>query len=54
MVYVVPATPEIGDQMWDLVEDITNALDALGTLDRVTLERLSTVLLERVREIGIR
>ena len=51
---VVPATPEIGDQMWDLVEDITNALDALGTLDRVTLERLSTVLLERVREIGIR
>lgn len=49
----VPATDQIGDEMWDRVEDITNALDALGTLDRVTRERLSTVLLRRVRDIGI-
>jgi hypothetical protein len=51
---VVPSSPEIGDQMWDRVEDITNALDALGTLDRVTRERLSTVVLQRIRDIGIR
>ncbi|MEX2467775.1 MAG: hypothetical protein WD995_12765 [Gemmatimonadota bacterium] len=50
----VPATAEIGDQMWDRVEDITNALDALGTLDRVTRERLSTVLLQRIQDVGIR
>jgi len=50
----VPSSPEIGDQMWDRVEDITNALDALGTLDRVTRERLSTVVLQRIRDIGIR
>jgi hypothetical protein len=49
----VPATAQIGAEMWDRVEDITNALDALGTLDRVTRERLSTVLLQRVRDIGI-
>jgi hypothetical protein len=51
---VVPSSPEIGDQMWDRVEDITNALDALGTLDRVTRERLSTVVLQRILDIGIR
>lgn len=50
----VPATEEIGDRMWDLVEDITNALDRLGTLDRVTRERLDGVVLARIREIGIR
>ena len=50
----VPATEELNDRMWDLVEDITNALDALGTLDRVTRERLSTVLYARIDAIGIR
>lgn len=50
----VPATEEIGDRMWDLVEDITNALDRLGTLDRVTRDRLNDVMLARIREIGIR
>ncbi|MEX0837530.1 MAG: hypothetical protein WD101_04300, partial [Gemmatimonadota bacterium] len=50
----VPATEEIGDRMWDLVEDITNALDRLGTLDRVTRDRLDEVMLARIREVGIR
>ncbi len=50
----VPATEEIGDRMWDLVEEITNALDRLGTLDRVTRDRLDGVLLARIRETGIR
>jgi hypothetical protein len=50
----VPATEEIGDRMWDLVEEITNALDRLGTLDRVTRDRLNDVLLARIRETGIR
>lgn len=50
----VPATDEIRDRMWDLVEEITSALDALGTLDRVTRERLSTVVVRRIEEIGIR
>lgn len=50
----VPATQEVGDEMWALVEDITNALDRLGTLDRVSRERLSAVVLERIRETGIR
>jgi hypothetical protein len=50
----VPATEEMGDQMWSLVEEITNALDRLGTLDRVSRERLNAVVLERIRETGIR
>ncbi len=50
----VPATEEIGDEMWALVEEITNALDRLGTLDRVSRERLNTVVLQRIRETGIR
>lgn len=45
----VPATDEIGDQMWDMVDRITSALDALGTLDRVTTERLLAVLFDRIR-----
>lgn len=49
----IPATEEIGERMWELVEDITNAMDALGTLDRVSRERLSGVLLARVTEVGI-
>jgi hypothetical protein len=44
----------MGDQMWSLVEEITNALDRLGTLDRVSRERLNAVVLERIRETGIR
>lgn len=48
----VPATRELGDEMWGMVERITGALDALGTLDRVTTERLTAVLYDRIRRAG--
>ncbi|HSG07014.1 MAG TPA: hypothetical protein VLA36_01565 [Longimicrobiales bacterium] len=48
----VPSSPELKDQMWDMVDRITGALDALGTLDRVTTERLTGALFERVRQAG--
>jgi len=35
-----------------MVDRITGALDALGTLDRVTTDRLLAVLLDRVRQAG--
>lgn len=49
----VPATEELGDEMWGRVGQITSALDALGTLDRVTTERLTAVLFDRIRRAGI-
>ncbi|HSH76568.1 MAG TPA: hypothetical protein VLA09_12840, partial [Longimicrobiales bacterium] len=49
----VPSTPELGDRMWDMVDDITEALDALGSLDRVTRERLITAVKERLQNVGI-
>jgi len=49
----VPATAEIGREMWNRVGAITTALDRLGTLDRVTRDRLSTVLLARIQAVGI-
>ena len=36
-----------------MIDEITEALDALGTLDRVTRARLVDVLFARVAEIGI-
>jgi hypothetical protein len=48
----VPSSAELGDRMWDMVDGITDALDALGTLDRVTTERLSSVLFDRILQIG--
>lgn len=50
----VPASRELGREMWSMVDRITEALDALGTLDRVTTERLSAVLFDRVRRAGFR
>lgn len=50
----VPATPELGDEMWNRVDRITGALDRLGTLDRVTTDRLLTVLFDRIRQAGFR
>ena len=46
-------TEELGDEMWGRVGQITSALDALGTLDRVTTERLTAVLFDRIRRAGI-
>jgi len=48
----VPATKELGEEMWDRVDRITAALDALGTLDRVTTERLLAVIFDRIRRAG--
>jgi len=48
----VPNTRELGNEMWGMVERITGALDALGTLDRVTTERLTAVLYDRIRRAG--
>ncbi|MGD8319736.1 MAG: hypothetical protein PVJ02_04765 [Gemmatimonadota bacterium] len=50
----VPNTPALGDRMWGMVDRITEALDALGTLDKVTTDRLTTVLLDDVRQAGFR
>ena len=49
----VPSTEMLGDQMWDRIEGITDALSELGTLDRVTRERLFAVLFDRIRRAGI-
>ena len=48
----VPATRELGREMWGRVDRITEALDALGTLDKVTTERLVAVLFDRIRRAG--
>jgi hypothetical protein len=50
----VPATRELGNEMWGMVDRITGALDALGTLDKVTTERLTAVLHDRIRRAGFR
>jgi hypothetical protein len=39
--------------MWDMLEDLTNALDALGTLDLVTRRELLEILLDRVGDVAI-
>lgn len=50
----VPATPELGDEMWDRVGEIPAALESLGTLDRVTTERILEVFHRRLASVGIR
>jgi hypothetical protein len=50
----VPNSRELGQEMWSRVDRITHALDALGTLDRVTTERLTAVLFDRIRRAGFR
>lgn len=50
----VPNSRELGQEMWSRVDRITKALDALGTLDRVTTERLTAVLFDRIRRAGFR
>ncbi len=50
----VPASRELGNEMWNRVDRITGALDVLGTLDRVTTERLVAVLFDRIRRAGFR
>ena len=50
----VPASKALGEEMWGMVDRITEALDALGSLDKVTTDRLAGVLLDRVRQAGFR
>lgn len=49
----VPSSQAIGDRMWDMVDAITESLDALGSLDRVTRERLTSATLARLQEGGV-
>jgi len=48
----VPSSRELGNRMWDMVDRITGALDALGTLDRVTTTRIVAVLFDRLQRAG--
>lgn len=50
----VPITPQLGEEMWEGVGEITDAMDALGFLDRVTTERIVTALIDRLSAIPIR
>jgi len=49
----VPSSAALGDDMWGMVDNITDALDNLGTLDRVTTERLLAVLFDMIRRAGV-
>jgi len=48
----VPSSEALGDRMWGMVDRITSALDSLGTLDKVTTERLFGILFQRIRSAG--
>jgi hypothetical protein len=50
----VPDTPELGTEMWNRVDRITESLDALGALDQVTTGRLMDLLVTRLQAIPIR
>lgn len=50
----VPATEELGDEMWNRVADITSALDALGFLDKVTTDQLLEVFFDKLEAVEVR
>ncbi|MEJ2541473.1 MAG: hypothetical protein P8188_16145 [Gemmatimonadota bacterium] len=50
----VPATEELGEEMWTQVGSITSALDALGYLERIETEALLGVFLEKLEATAIR
>jgi hypothetical protein len=50
----VPATSELGEEMWDRVGDITEAMDSLDFLDRVTTARFVDAVIRRLEEIPLR
>lgn len=50
----VPATPELGEEMWDRVGEITRALDSLDFLDRVTTQRLVDAITAKLERIELR
>jgi hypothetical protein len=49
----VPSSTAIGDRMLELVDGVTEGLSDMGSLDRVTRERLVTALTGRLQEVGI-
>jgi hypothetical protein len=49
----VPSSTAIGDRMLELVDGVTGGLSDLGSLDRVTRERLVTALTGRIQQVGI-
>jgi hypothetical protein len=49
----VPSSRALGDRLLDLVDGVTGGLADLGSLDRVTRERLVAALTTRVQEVGI-
>jgi len=49
----VPSSAAIGDRMLDLVDAVTEGLSDMGSLDRVTRERLVTALTTRVQQVGV-
>jgi hypothetical protein len=49
----VPSSAAIGDRMLDLVDGVTEGLSDMGSLDRVTRERLVTALTTRVQQVGV-
>jgi hypothetical protein len=50
----VPTTAALGEEMWDRVGDITEAMDALGFLDKVTTPRLVNALVDRLAGVPLR
>ncbi|MBT8402601.1 MAG: hypothetical protein KJP18_02010 [Gemmatimonadetes bacterium] len=50
----VPITAALGDEMWNLVSEITSALDAVGFLDQVTTEGLLGVFFGKLGAVPVR
>jgi hypothetical protein len=49
----VPNNSSIGDRMLEMVDEITQALADLGSLDRVTRQRLTSALTTRLQQVGV-
>jgi hypothetical protein len=49
----VPNSTALGDQMLERVDQMTEALAELGSLDRVTRQRLTAALTARLQQTGI-
>ncbi|MEQ1856716.1 MAG: hypothetical protein ABL963_09605, partial [Longimicrobiales bacterium] len=49
----VPNSTALGDQMLERVDRITESLADLGSLDRVTRQRLTAALIARLQQVGL-
>ncbi|NNF27165.1 MAG: hypothetical protein HKN73_08095, partial [Gemmatimonadetes bacterium] len=52
IVEAVPATEQTRVDFWNRLEQVTDRLEALDALDRVTTSRLQQSLVDRLREAG--